>query len=303
MRSPTSRRAFATTLALLVAATLAMTGCDTRQAEESRVEDHSFELTDAARAIDVRIGEGSITVSPSSTGSVEISIKSVARSLDRNAALGLLDVHTVTAETTPSGVVVRGPSAGGDRFVLGGIETNVSIAVPGSVELTLRTDDGRIEIEDLEGTVRAESGDGRIRVRNLRGRLTLRTWDGTIVARDVDGALEASSEDGSVEVDGRFDSLRVETADGRLRAVCREGSRVESPWLLRSADGSVTLELPESIDASLEAIASDGSIENRLSGFRGTTGRFRVRGELGEGGHELFVATLDGSIELREDDR
>jgi DUF4097 and DUF4098 domain-containing protein YvlB len=179
----------------------------------------------------------------------------------------------------------------------------LSLRLPREADVEIVTRDGRIQIEGIEGRVRAESGDGRIFVERASGELRLRTEDGSIVGRELDGSLEAATGDGDIEIDGSFARLEATTGDGSIRIDGNDWPASTEGWVVRTADGAIRVLLPSSAAAEIDATASDGRIVNRLRSFDGA-GREqtdnRLRGKLGGGGSLLFFSTMDGRIELEQ---
>ena len=66
------------------------------------------------------------------------------------------------------------------------------------------------------GKIGLRTGDGRISVNHLQGEMDLYTGDGRLEVEDVDGDLRARTGDGSIRVAGRFDALDVTSGDGRV---------------------------------------------------------------------------------------
>jgi DUF4097 and DUF4098 domain-containing protein YvlB len=211
----------------------------------------------------------------------------------------------------------------------------IEISVPSKANLDVRTGDGAVSLESLEGTVHVNTGDGAIRAENLRGDIRLSsgdgriegrglagavrlsTGDGAIDVRDVQGdvdlstgdgridalelqaALRAKTNDGRVSVDGRFSRLDLRTGDGAVTAVVREGSRMEQNWNLSSNDGSITLRLPEVFPAELDASTGDGRVTLDFPvKISGSLSKSRIHGTIQEGGQRLELRTGDGAIRV-----
>jgi hypothetical protein len=117
----------------------------------------------------------------------------------------------------------------------------------------------------------------------------------------LQGDFELATGDGRIKIDGRFCRLRAETSDGSISVRCDDDtpSPVED-WLIRTLDGPVSLTLPHSISAELEASTSNGHIENELDLSDGEETRQFVKGRLGDGGKLILVRSSDGSISLRK---
>lgn len=153
-----------------------------------------------------------------------------------------------------------------------------------------------------ESNVNARSGDGSIDIERVTGKIVLHSGDGSIRARDLAGDVDVSTGDGRVTMDGKFETLRAHSGDGSLRIQASKGSAVQKDWDITTGDGSVTLEIPDGLNAELDAHTGDGRItlsDVTVSNVQGEMRRNDVRGRLGSGGSALRIRTGDGSITLR----
>jgi DUF4097 and DUF4098 domain-containing protein YvlB len=179
---------------------------------------------------------------------------------------------------------------------------HVEVSMPKKGDLNVRTGDGGVMVQSLDGMLRIWTGDGHIEARTLRGDMNLHTGDGGIEADDLDGRLVASSGDGHITVRGRFDSLDLSSGDGSIEAEAASGSRLQSEWTLHTGDGGLTLRVPETIKADLHASTGDGHIsvdlpvlvEGELKPSR------ELRGTLNGGGPLIRLSSGDGSIRLQK---
>ena len=177
---------------------------------------------------------------------------------------------------------------------------NVDVqGVRGSI--VLHSGDGKLNLSEMEGTLRAETGDGNIDLRNVRGDLTLHTGDGRIEVSGIDGSLRAETGDGRIRVNGRFDVLDVKTGDGGIDAEALDGSKLEANWRLSSGDGDLTLRMPATIAADVELHTDDGHIDLAMPvTVMGRTGTHELHGRINGGGKMLSLKTGDGSIRLEQ---
>jgi hypothetical protein len=284
---------------------LGLSACDPQRVEETSAEVFRFEAGSERPRIEVRIEDGSVEIQGiQGSRAIEAEFLKRARSVDRETARGLLSRIEVSALQSGEGAPIRFegrvesiPPFGGD------LRTDLSLRLPREADVEIVTRDGRIQIEGIEGRVRAESGDGRIFVERASGELRLRTEDGSIVGRELDGSLEAATGDGDIEIDGSFARLEATTGDGSIRIDGNDWPASTEGWVVRTADGAIRVLLPSSAAAEIDATASDGRIVNRLRSFDGA-GREqtdnRLRGKLGGGGSLLFFSTMDGRIELEQ---
>jgi DUF4097 and DUF4098 domain-containing protein YvlB len=202
-----------------------------------------------------------------------------------------------------------------EAWIFSGIGARARVRVPEHYSLDLKTAGGSIEIESVQGSVRAHTSGGSIEldgavgpvnlstsggslsVEDVQGDTTLRTSGGGITARDVLGEVDAETSGGSI---------RIGDVEGRVRARTSGGGisvRFSSApaGLLRTSGGSIEVELPEDTGAELSARTSGGRIhiEPELA-VSGEIDSGRVRGRIGPGGEQLELETSGGNIRVRE---
>jgi Putative adhesin len=160
----------------------------------------------------------------------------------------------------------------------------------------------RIELEirmPRSAKVEVHSGDGNVMAKGLEGDFDFAISDGKLELEDIDGNLRAHSSDGSMRVSGRFDGLELRTSDGRIELEARPGSQLREPWEVRSSDGSVRLKIPGDLAADVELHTSDGSITTSIPiVVEGSFSHHDLRGKINGGGNRLTVHTTDGSVTL-----
>ncbi|MBZ5622735.1 MAG: DUF4097 domain-containing protein [Acidobacteriia bacterium] len=158
----------------------------------------------------------------------------------------------------------------------------VELQVPRQIRSDVRTGDGNIDIQGLDGETRLHTGDGRID------------------AGPLDGSLSAESGDGHMRVRGRLDLLTLHTGDGSIEADVLPGSKMSSGWRVETGDGSVTMRLPRDFGADLELHTGDGHITMDLPALNAVSEKQGqdVHARLNGGGKALSVRTGDGSIHI-----
>jgi putative adhesin len=183
-----------------------------------------------------------------------------------------------------------------------GKSARLVVSVPTGTNLVVRTGDGGIRVEHVNGKVELRSADGGVVGRDLSGDVFAHTEDGAIRLEGVDGRCDVASDDGSIAVQGRLDGLRVSTEDGSVVVKALAGSKIAREWSLSTGDGSMVLYVPDSLGADVDAEARDGSVrfDSSLTFARSDDhGKSILRGRLGAGGPRLTLRSGDGSIRLR----
>lgn len=234
-------------------------------------------------SLSVRNFDGSIEVSTWDRPEVLVVVEKYAA--DRASS----DRMIVTTEQAGDRITVdvRGNSEPGLHVDFGSRHARITISAPATVQLDAATGDGRVEVRDVNGDIKARTGDGSIRL-----------------AR-VNGSVEASSGDGSIDVDGTLRGLKLRSGDGRVR-IRAAGSGPADEWSLSTGDGSIVLEVPDGFNADLDATTGDGGVTVRdlpFSGDSSSRRRHEARGRIGNGGPLIRMRTGDGSITVRKADQ
>ena len=185
------------------------------------------------------------------------------------------------------------------QFSFGSRSVLVEVQMPSAGQLDVVTGDGNVHAADLKGALQIRTGDGQIVLDDIVGELNLDTGDGDIRVRNFSGAMTAHTGDGRIEVSGTVGALDLESGDGNILVEALNGSSVEGGWHIRTGDGNLTLRLPSSLDANLDAHTGDGSISSELPIRASGEIRSRsIRGELNHGGPTIRLSSGDGNIRI-----
>lgn len=155
----------------------------------------------------------------------------------------------------------------------------------------------------------APGGEGRTNVRNndvsvhfrvevpRDVRFDARTVNGDVTVEGLASDVDAKTVNGDVEIT-TTGFARAATVNGSIRAAMGrwmpEGAEFET------VNGSIELDLPDDVDADLDASWVNGSLDSDLPlMLEGRVERRRVAGRLGDGGPDLDIKTVNGSIRIR----
>ena len=291
-------------MAAALGCAVALSACEVNLSTEGLTskETRSFKVTGEAD-VTLETFDGSIEIHSWDRDEVEVEIE--RRAMEQT----LIDQMTVEAEQDGNRIVLRvkGPTATERPVFTVGVHyspaARLIVAVPRKVSIQARTEDGAIRVEDLEGHLVLRTGDGSITTDRLSGEIEIRTADGAIRMEKVAGRLQLETDDGSIVVDGGPSVLRAKTGDGSIRVRVESEVVMADAWDLSTGDGSITLTLPSTFGAEIDAETRDGSIrsshpELRVEDAEGERRRAprELRARMGAGGPVLKVRTGDGSI-------
>ena len=154
-------------------------------------------------------------------------------------------------------------------------------------------DQGRLNAEDndvqVEFTIEVPAGVN----------LVAKTVNGDVEAAGIGGEVWASTVNGDVTVDAAG-VVHGSTVNGSIRAAMGRADW-RGDLKFSTVNGSIELELPSDLSADVSASTVNGSM---MTDFPLTvSGRFsnkKMRGTIGDGGRDLDLSTVNGSIELRK---
>jgi Putative adhesin len=292
--------------------------------------DKSFTVTGPVQ-LEVNNGSGRVEIRSGQSGQVRVHADyTVWLSFfdDRDGHLGEIRNHPPIDQ---QGNLIRVESRGD---VFNHVRVDYTIYVPAETEVRANLGSGSMEVNDIQGPAKLQTGSGGIgahRIHNgvesktgsgsielidIAGRTTAETGSGGIELSHVDGDIHATTGSGSIRMDrtpGRIvthtgsGTITISGAENDLRASSGSGSiHVEgdptpsSYWDLHARSGSITLTVPGDAGFRVHARSGSGLIETDLPvTTEELTGRHEMRGRIGSGSASVDLETGSGGIRIR----
>lgn len=277
-------------------------GCSVNLDSEGFIE-HVEKRFPATGVVDLHVNTFDGAIEIRSWDRAEVYIDVQKRGQDKQA----VDQIEVIAEQTGNRIQIEARRPGsGSVFIGFGSFTSptarIVANIPRDTNLMVRSGDGSILVERVNGRLELRTDDGSIKTLETAGDLLAESRDGPIHLEEIEGRVEARTSDGSVRLTGTPAVVRARSEDGGITMRIRRGAAMTADWMIATADGSITMELPDDFDADIEAEpGSDGRARSELTLIEvtgGTRAERTLRGQLGKGGHRLTLRTNDGSIRL-----
>ncbi len=230
-----------------------------------------------------------------SRSDVEVGVATAARAESSEAAKRLLERIRVVGNVVGDALEleVEMPRKWNRRG-----HANLEVRVPRETHLEVSNPNGKVWIEGVHGRVHVRSSNGSLRVAGVTGDVDLFTSNAKICCCGIAGSLVARSSNGKVEVEEHCGSVDASTSNATVRVSLSKLSK--HGVQLATSNGRIVMELPEQVDADIDAWVDNGTIRNDrdLDGStRETSGR--ILGRLGHGGPLVKLRTSNGSIALR----
>jgi hypothetical protein len=231
------------------------------RAKASDVWERTYDLGETPR-LSISNTNGSVTVQTHDAPRIEVRAERTVQAVTEEGARELLAATTITEDVQGLSVSLttrRPPSFGMGQQA----QVRYDVRVPRGASLALRTTNGALSIEGVQGLVELETVNGRVR--------------GTALGQ----VQRAETVNGSVDLS--LDQLPAKGAT------------------FETVNGSVELTVPAAIAATLSVRTVNGGIN--VNGFsrieEGERSRRRYDGELNGGGPSLRVETVNGSVSVR----
>jgi len=175
---------------------------------------------------------------------------------------------------------------------------HLELRVPPDTHLEISNPNGKVWIEGIRGRVHVRSSNGSVRIEDVKGDVDVNTSNAKVCCACNAGRLLARTSNGKIEVSEHRGSLDASTSNATVRADLAELGK--QGVTLATSNGRIVLELPDSLDADVDAWVDNGLIRNDLEleqSTRETGGR--LIGRLGHGGPLIKLRTSNGTISLR----
>ena len=217
---------------------------------------------------------------------------------------GVIDKGDAIEISTVNGEIIAEPTRG-DKVVVEAVKKTRNVD-PDDVEIQVtETHHGfKIETKYPKHNGRRDNDDDHrhiqvdFKVKIPAGvRFEGSTVNGDIEAEDLEGPVSVSTVNGSVRLSTN-QVASASTVNGTIMAVVKTG-KWDEPLALSTVNGTIELRIPKSADADFEASTVNGSIESDFPiTVQGKFSNKHFSGKIGDGGRELNLSTVNGSIRL-----
>lgn len=173
----------------------------------------------------------------------------------------------------------------------------LAIRMPNDLQVEVSSSNGKVNVCGMRADVHARSGNGSVSIRDVVGDLVVSAANAKVCCKHTCGNLSARSSNGSVQVQDHSGAVDAMTSNGSIRASVSQvhGNGVT----LATSNGRIVLDLPDAVDAEIDARVDNGIIRNDRAddpGITQSTGR--VKGKFGLGGPLIKLRTSNGTITI-----
>jgi DUF4097 and DUF4098 domain-containing protein YvlB len=306
---------------------LALAACNTGHSVSGSF-DRNYTVSGPIR-LELTNASGDVDISGSADGKVHVRGEVRASGMGFGNPQKRLDDTVSNPPIEQKGDTIR---IGKEMSSLRNISINYTIQVPHDTEISATVASGAQTIRAVRGPVKVQAASGSIRVDKIDRDTQLTTASGSVSASDVGDDVQITSASGSVKVSNTKGDVRVNAVAGSIQ-IARPGGRVEadtasgqveiqgasnnvkahavsgrvivqgdpaanSYWELKTASGSIQLNVPAAASFHLSAQALSGEIRTDIPIMIEEQGKHSLRARMGNGGARVDVQTVSGEIRV-----
>jgi DUF4097 and DUF4098 domain-containing protein YvlB len=175
------------------------------------------------------------------------------------------------------------------------IPLQVSIHVPGQMQVKVETDKASVLVQEYQGDVEIDSISGNITVEQMTGAMTLHSNRGNITVRESLGNVSVAGNYGLLTLENTNGNIGVSTIMGAItfNGSIRNGDTVR----LETDHGAVSVHLSADSALTLHVRSTSGDVACMLPNMTSTTRT--CDGEINSGGGSLAIRTVSGAVTVQ----
>ena len=263
--------------------------------------------------------DGAVQIIAADTDQVTVEATILAKAPDEEKAVKLAEDSRLELIPTTDGLKLKltHPSLPPCHF----LDVSFTATVPRSASIRLTSDDGKINITGIAGsiTINNDDGnidltdvgnpqaahtlttdDGHIRITNLRGRFELNTNDGPLTAQNLPEDIKITTDDGNISLTQVQGSIHVRADDANIKVHYTPNAPPAPMIDLQTDDGRVELFTPAGFSAKIDIMTDDGGLRSDLPiSIMGDIKPHQIKGTISDGKGTLRIHTDDGPITIK----
>mgnify|MGYP001366397406 FL=1 len=170
----------------------------------------------------------------------------------------------------------------------------LEVKVPASFSVDLESDNGEINVRDLDGDVNVLTDNGKMHVLDIGGNVILQSDNGLIRATNIDGAVDVQTDNGMIYIDNIGSELLAQTETGKIEV---ESPRMSGNWEVVTDVGMIDVTIPDTVSTTIRA---ETELGNTFSDFPLRDDRNDVVGVVGDGNYNMLLKTSAGRIGIKQ---
>jgi len=207
----------------------------------------------AGGVLQVSDSSGDVYVTGGSGSTLDVTVKKSAKNHDDLNALS----GNVTAAPAGVSITTDYPNE------CDNCDVSYEIRVPRGVKVVVDDDSGDVHVTGTDGLINISSSSGDVRLEDDSGAVNVDESSGDVRLIDVTGSARVKSSSGAIDASGLTKNVDFYAASGDVTAKFASFDDVTTVRM-RTASGSLTLDVPRNFSARITATTDSGSLDSNL---------------------------------------
>ena len=171
-----------------------------------------------------------------------------------------------------------------------------TIAVPTSIDITINGVATNISLSSIEGKVDIENQEGTTKGEFLFGPITVRQPSGIVSLQWIEGDIRVKTATARIEVNQVRGALDVTSLTGDVYV----RTELDSPrnFFVHSSSGNIRFTIPEMSSGKLHIESDAGDIKTDVPISIESVSNYQVVGEFGRGGPSINISSSTGDVHV-----
>ncbi len=166
-------------------------------------------------------------------------------------------------------------------------------------KVVTETSGGGLTFENIKGDIHGRTSGGGITIENCVGNTDVKTSGGGIIIEKAEGEIYARTSGGGIEIDEIKGIIDASTSGGGITAYI--SGQPESDCRLTTSGGGIKVYLDDNVNLDVDARTSAGRVKTDFPvKISGRMNKSYWRGEINDGGPELYLRTSAGNIYIEK---
>jgi DUF4097 and DUF4098 domain-containing protein YvlB len=196
---------------------------------------------------------GDVYVTGSSGSTVDVTVKKSAKNRDDLNAL------SANVASAPAGISITTDYPSHCE----NCDVSYEIRVPRGVKVVVDDDSGDVHVTGTDGLIDVSASSGDVRLEDDSGAVNVDESSGDVRMIDVTGSARVKSSSGEINATGLTKNVDFYAASGDVTAKFASFNDVDTVRM-RTASGSITLDVPRSFGARITATTDSGSLDSNM---------------------------------------
>ncbi len=253
----------------------------------------SVRVGSQVREVDLKIANGSVTVSPAADHTLTYQGQVGVYAQTRSEAYGVVKRDwSVVQNGDILDLTLNQPSVKEINWRTPSVTPHLTLIVPANLITHIHTVFGSVKVSGMLASTVDDTVLGSLSARRIRGSVSENSVNGACSASGVTGSLSAKTVNGDIAFRQIGGSVSANSINGTVAGA----SGVFGAWNVNTVNGSIQVQIRGAANAAVEADTANGSVKGNVPWQSVDSPRHHGESTLGAGANPVTLHTVSGNI-------